>query len=162
MNDKKYIKVVYESDPIGKEGIRLILTTFDIEAFKRDEALSKIPEKRIATKIDIPKFMYNDIGQPFDAMNNHNFEMLEAMIEKFVVDTYDKQIQEMKAYIEFLRDTKIVPVEYTKEEYYTVKKGDTLCDIAKKYKTTWQYLAKINGIKNPDLIYPKLRIKIRD
>ena len=161
MNDKKYIKVVYESDPIGKEGIRLILTTFDIEAFKRDEALSKIPEKRIATKIDIPKFMYNDIGQPFDAMNNHNFGMLEAMIEKFVVDTYDKQIQEMKAYIEFLRDTKIAPVEYTKEEYYTVKKGDTLCDIAKKYKTTWQYLAKINGIKNPDLIYPKLRIKIR-
>ena len=161
MNDKKYIKVVYESDPIGKEGIRLILTTFDLEAFKRDEALSKIPEKRIATKIDIPKFMYNDIGQPFDAMNNHNFGMLEAMIEKFVVDTYDMQIQEMKAYIEFLRDTKIVPVEYTKEEYYTVKKGDTLCDIARKYKTTWQHLAKINGIENPDLIYPKLRIKIR-
>ena len=162
MNDKKYIKVVYESDPIGKEGIRLILTTFDIEAFKRDEALSKIPEKRIATKIDIPKFMYNDIGQTFDAMNNHNFGMLEAMIEKFVVDTYDKQIQEMKAYIEFLRDTKIVPVEYTKENYYTVKKRDTLYDIARKYKTTWQYLATINGIENPDLIYPGQRIKIRD
>lgn len=162
MNDKKYIKVVYESDPIGKEKIRLILTTFDLEAFKRDEALSKIPEKRIATKIDIPKFMYNDIGQPFDAMNNHNFGMLEAMIEKFVVDTYDKQIQEMKAYIEFLRDTKIVPIEYTKEEYYIVKEGDTLIDIANKYRTSWQYLAKINRIKNPDLIYPTQRIKIRD
>ena len=35
---------------------------------------------------------------------------------------------------------------------YTVKKGDTLSDIAKQYGTTYQEIAKANGISNPDLI----------
>jgi murein DD-endopeptidase MepM/ murein hydrolase activator NlpD len=36
---------------------------------------------------------------------------------------------------------------------YTVKKGDTLSDIAKKYGTTYQEIAEANGISNPNLIY---------
>jgi len=36
---------------------------------------------------------------------------------------------------------------------YTVKKGDTLSAIAKKYGTTYQQIAKDNGISNPNLIY---------
>jgi len=35
---------------------------------------------------------------------------------------------------------------------YTVKTGDTLSAIAKKYNTTVQYLAEINNLENPDLI----------
>ena len=37
--------------------------------------------------------------------------------------------------------------------YYTVKAGDTLSGIAEKYGTTYQYLADINGIDDPNLIY---------
>ena len=37
---------------------------------------------------------------------------------------------------------------------YTVKKGDTLAAIAKKYGTTYQDIAEANGISNPSLIYP--------
>lgn len=37
---------------------------------------------------------------------------------------------------------------------YTIVKGDTLSAIAEKYGTTYQELAKINNISNPDLIYP--------
>ena len=37
---------------------------------------------------------------------------------------------------------------------YVVKKGDTLWQIAKTYGTTYQELAKVNEIANPDLIYP--------
>lgn len=37
---------------------------------------------------------------------------------------------------------------------YTVESGDTLSGIAAKYGTSWQYLADINGIANPNLIYP--------
>lgn len=37
--------------------------------------------------------------------------------------------------------------------YYTVKKGDTLSGIAKKYNTTVTYLAKLNNIQNVNLIY---------
>lgn len=36
---------------------------------------------------------------------------------------------------------------------YTVKKGDTLSAIAKQYGTTYQDIAKANGISNPNLIY---------
>ena len=36
---------------------------------------------------------------------------------------------------------------------YTVKKGDTLYDIAKQHGTTYQEIAKANGISNPNLIY---------
>ena len=45
--------------------------------------------------------------------------------------------------------------------YYTVKRGDTLSGIASKYGTTYQHLAQINGIANPNKIYAgqKLRIK---
>lgn len=38
-------------------------------------------------------------------------------------------------------------------ETYTVVKGDTLSGIAKRYNTTYQYLAEINHIENPNLIY---------
>lgn len=37
---------------------------------------------------------------------------------------------------------------------YTVKSGDTLSGIAAAYGTSWQHLASINGIANPNLIYP--------
>lgn len=43
---------------------------------------------------------------------------------------------------------------------YTVKSGDTLSGIAAQYGTTYQQLAAINGIANPDLIYPGQQIKI--
>lgn len=36
---------------------------------------------------------------------------------------------------------------------YTVKKGDTLSAIAKQYGTTYQEIAKANGISNPNLIH---------
>ncbi|GIN96132.1 hypothetical protein J6TS1_20020 [Siminovitchia terrae] len=43
---------------------------------------------------------------------------------------------------------------------HTVKAGDTLSAIAKKYKTTVAELVKINGIKNPDLIQVGQKIKL--
>lgn len=49
----------------------------------------------------------------------------------------------------------------TKEVVYVVKKGDTLWDIAKKYKTTVAKLAEDNKIKNPNLIYPGQRLIIK-
>lgn len=45
--------------------------------------------------------------------------------------------------------------------YYTVKKGDTLSEIATKYGTTYQKIASLNNIANPNKIYvgQKLRVK---
>ena len=49
----------------------------------------------------------------------------------------------------------------TAYEYYTVKRGDSLSAIAKKYGTNWQNLMKLNNIKNPNLIRPGERIRVK-
>lgn len=46
------------------------------------------------------------------------------------------------------------------ETVYTVKRGDTLSQIAAKYGTTYQKLAAYNGISNPNLIHVGQKIKI--
>jgi len=44
--------------------------------------------------------------------------------------------------------------------YHTVVWGDTLWDLARKYNTTYQELARINNIPNPNLIYVGQKIKV--
>lgn len=46
-------------------------------------------------------------------------------------------------------------------EYYTVKYGDTLSGIASRYQTTYQKIAQLNGISNPNKIYSGQKIRIR-
>lgn len=45
--------------------------------------------------------------------------------------------------------------------YYTIRPGDTLSEIARKYGTTVNALARLNGISDPDKIYAGTRIRIR-
>ena len=74
-----------------------------------------------------------------------------------------------KGYSCILRSRKAIDVGTSEEQAtngdktaitYTVKKGDTLSEIAMKYGTTYQELARINNIANPDLIYVGQVIKI--
>lgn len=44
--------------------------------------------------------------------------------------------------------------------YYVVKSGDTLGRIASRYGTTWQRLQELNGLSNPNWIYPGQRLKV--
>ncbi len=44
---------------------------------------------------------------------------------------------------------------------YTVQSGDTLSEIAARYGTTVNELVRLNGIQNPNLIYPGEVLKIR-
>ena len=46
--------------------------------------------------------------------------------------------------------------------YYTVRRGDTLSGIAKKYNTTVALLQYINGIKNPNKIDIGQKIKVKE
>ena len=52
------------------------------------------------------------------------------------------------------------PSPQTTSGTYTVVKGDTLSGIAGKFGTTYQYLAQINGIANPNIIFPGQVLKI--
>nr|DAU44666.1 MAG TPA: hypothetical protein [Caudoviricetes sp.] len=49
----------------------------------------------------------------------------------------------------------------TSEEYYTIQSGDTLSGIAERYGTSYQYLAYINGISDPNKIYVGDTIRVK-
>ena len=49
----------------------------------------------------------------------------------------------------------------SKKTYYTIKSGDTLSGIAKKYGTTVKQLQSWNGIKNANLIYAGQKIRVK-
>lgn len=48
----------------------------------------------------------------------------------------------------------------TKSKYYTVKWGDTLWKIAARYNTTTIKLIRHNSFKNPNKIYPGMKVRI--
>lgn len=104
MSKDNYIKVVYRSNPIGKEEIILQLTTFDLEKFEKDEELKKIPEKTKAIYKSVEK---KDLLNP---------DYISDELNKIVNDTYRKEIENLKAEVEFLRQTKIVPMEFSGEK----------------------------------------------
>lgn len=45
--------------------------------------------------------------------------------------------------------------------YYTVRSGDTLSGIASKYGTTYQRIAQLNGISNPNKVYVGQKIRVK-
>lgn len=47
------------------------------------------------------------------------------------------------------------------QQTYTVRPGDTLSGIAAAYGTSWQRLADINGLGNPDVIYPGQVLRVQ-
>ncbi len=56
---------------------------------------------------------------------------------------------------------KIYKKKKEKPVFYIVKKGDSLSKIAKKFNTNWQTLAKINRLKNPNLIKTGQKLRVR-
>lgn len=56
----------------------------------------------------------------------------------------------------------MVPDRTPKTTVITVKRGDTLSEIASKYDTSYEYLAKINKIANPNLIYVGQKLIVPD
>lgn len=55
-------------------------------------------------------------------------------------------------------NTNLNPV--IQNNFYTVQTGDTLSGIARRYGVSTQYLVRLNGIRNPNLIYPGQMLKV--
>lgn len=65
----------------------------------------------------------------------------------------------------FLNEVSEIPKDTVKDKnqefkYIKVTRGETLSGIATKYNTSYQYLARINGIANPNLIYVGQKLRI--
>ena len=64
---------------------------------------------------------------------------------------------------DMIREGREIIVPVNKEayfEYYTIKKGDTLYGIARKYNINPDLLAILNGLNSQDYIYPDQEILI--
>lgn len=59
------------------------------------------------------------------------------------------------------RVNEILGKKVSQETIYIVKSGDTLSEIAQKFNTTYQKIAKDNNISNPNLIYPNQKLVIK-
>ena len=58
----------------------------------------------------------------------------------------------IKAICSYIGVSYVAPQLVVDDTYYIVKKGDTLWNIAKRFKSTVRDIAKVNGIENPDRI----------
>lgn len=58
-----------------------------------------------------------------------------------------------KEYIEDIEQTEDIVEKTASVTIYTIQKGDTLWDLAKKYKTTVDDLVKLNDIEDEEMIY---------
>jgi len=54
----------------------------------------------------------------------------------------------------------VVPRNETPFQYYTVKKGDNIYNIAKMFEVDYELLLKLNGLDDNDYIYPNQTIII--
>lgn len=89
----KYAKIVYQTDPIGEDKIILYLTTFDKEAFEKDQLL----EQRYSVAFDIEKR---------DLQDNNAIAYLEKSLNAYVKKFYEPKIEELQGLIKAQRAIK--------------------------------------------------------
>ena len=93
MNDK-YVKVMYQTPPIGEYGIVLELTTFDFEAQERDEKEKQLLEKRQFERLNINP--------------NEPLHIIEQRLNDRVDAFYRKEIESLRNQLEwYIRNTAV-------------------------------------------------------
>lgn len=65
-----------------------------------------------------------------------------------------------KANVELLPDSTTVTEQPSAVQTHVVQYGETLSSIATKYRTTYQALASLNGLSNPNMIYAGQVLKV--
>ena len=83
----KYIKVTYQTDPIGQRGIILYLTTFDVEAYEKDKSLIEIPKKEERIYVSVPN-------------PDESIEWLESRLNTIVKKHYQDEIRRLERLLE--------------------------------------------------------------
>ncbi|EAD5286191.1 LysM domain-containing protein [Listeria monocytogenes] len=93
-------------------------------------------------------------------VKNKSYTVIQAKKEKHGTSNYKYLLKEIMSWV-WGADIKVQGDSSSSKKYYTVKSGDNLTAIAKKYKTSVIKLQSLNGIKNPNLIKvgQKLRVK---
>ena len=96
-SDEKYVKIIYQSEPLGEYGIVLELTTFDSEAYEMDQKLRK---KKQCEKINIRDFQLNHNLIPDGIIGPQTLLELERCLNERVDEFYKSELIKMKNRIE--------------------------------------------------------------
>ena len=116
-----------------------------------EAAAPKVPE----TQIETPKtsVYYVKKGDTLSAIAKANGLSLAKLV------SYNPQIRDIN---KIKVGDKIYLTSQTKEEYYTVQKGDTLGAIARKFNIALNELLGLNpDIKNPNVIFTGQKIRVK-
>ena len=89
-------------------------------------------------------------------IKGNSYKVIQVSGNKVLLDGVMAWIN--KSDVEILQAT--APVQSNNSSYYTVRYGDTLGGIAYRYGTTWQNLQALNGLSNPNWVYPGQRLKV--
>jgi hypothetical protein len=87
----KYVKIVYQTAPIGEYEITLYLTTFDLEAYERDKNLKEIPLKTVYCSFPVNRGVTD---------TQSYMDYIQKQINNRIDGFYRKELEEMKKYIE--------------------------------------------------------------
>lgn len=90
----KYVRVVYQSEPVGKERIILYLTTFDKEAFEKDN-LFQLKEEKIIHEFERTELNRSDF-----------IEMFERNLNTMVKNIYGEKLKEIESIIKMSKNVK--------------------------------------------------------
>lgn len=104
-------------------------------------------------------------NKPQETSTNGN-KTIEELAREVIDGKYGDGEERKKAlgdkYSEVQKKVNEILSQNLSQKSYTVKKGDTLTAIAKKYKTTVAKLKKINGIKDVNKIFVGQVLKVGD
>lgn len=95
---KDYVKIVYESEPIGEYKIRLILTTFDVEAYMKDINNIKYDKELIEIPVEPPVSIEKRIE------TEHYLGDLEQKINSALRRIYEPEINSLKTMVQMMKD----------------------------------------------------------
>ncbi len=90
------------------------------------------------------------------------YNVYRVITNGYIDDGENVDLGKVNAYLNDREmDDKIIPDNSKKYfEYYTVRKGDSIYEIARRYNINPDLLASLNGLNNSDYIYPNQTILI--
>lgn len=118
------------------------------------EIKSEIVEKNQSNRIEYTVKIGDTLWQLSQSYNTSVLEIanLNNIINPNLIYVGEK--------LTIITNTNFEKIGATGKRFYTVKRGDTLYDLAIKYNTTIESLVKMNQIQNPNLIYIGQRLVI--
>lgn len=169
--NKNWFTNYLDYDKLKKQNYKIWLAHYGIEKPSLECDLWQYTDKGnvdgINTNTTDLDIMYSNLINSNQEPNSSNLKSIEEVVQEVIEgkwgngeDRKNRLISAGYNYNEIQTQVNSMLGNNNSGITYTVKAGDTLSSIAKKYGTTYQKLAEYNGISNPNIISVGQVIKI--